>query len=380
MARKTPKSNNPSPAEESPQVATEYAEDIDDAFEPEGDWEAEVSLPTEELEPTEEEAETEDVDDHSAVSSDATDMGEGEAESSEFGEEEAPAAVAKDVEIEPVTGYDESASLVDADRERVMETVDDERLLDAWYADFGDPDSAMLMLQQPALRKSMLEVVIGADDRVRIKKTTAYPWRCICSLRITARDGSRWIGTGWLVGPRTVITAGHVVYMHSRGGWASRIEVIPGRNGSTRPFGECTARSLRSVTGWTRKKKRSHDYGAIILPAGCAFGRRLGYFGYANLSFTSLLGRKVNLSGYPGDKPTGTQWWHCRRIKAVTSRTLVYNIDTAGGQSGSPVWRLKRGKRHVIGIHTNGSSSGNSATRIVKPVYNNIKRWKAEGM
>lgn len=363
-----------------PEFPTEYAEDVDDAFEPEDDWGTEITEQAEAATVISGEVTAEDLEDHAAVSSDGAPAGEGEVESPEFGEEEVPAALAAETDLEPVDGYDETLSLADVDREFAMAAVDEERLLDAWYAEFGDSDAMGLVLQQPELRRSLLEVVIGTDDRVQIKNTTAYPWRTICSLRITARDGSNWIGTGWLVGPRTLITAGHVVYMHRRGGWASRIEVIPGRNGSNKPFGSATAFSFRSVKGWTNKKKRSHDYGAIILPSSAPYGRQLGYFGYANLSFFSLLGRRVNLSGYPADKTSGTQWWHARRIKVVTGRTLVYNIDSAGGQSGSPVWRLKNGKRHVVGIHTNGSSSGNSATRIVKPVFNNIKKWKTEGM
>ena len=35
--------------------------------------------------------------------------------------------------------------------------------------------------------------------------------------------------------------------------------------------------------------------------------------------------------------------------------------------------------RYCVGIHTNGDSGGNSATRIVKEVFDNIKGWKAEG-
>jgi V8-like Glu-specific endopeptidase len=233
--------------------------------------------------------------------------------------------------------------------------------------------------QQPGLSQTTAEVVIGKDDRLRIHKTTAYPWRTICSLLITAKDGSGWRGTGWLVGPGTVMTAGHCVYMHGHGGWVRRIEVVPGRNGSKRPYGSCAATSFCSVKGWTNKKKRSHDYGAIILPSNCRYGNQLGWFGYANLGASSLSGLTVNLSGYPGDKPAGTQWWHARRIKWVTARTIVYNIDTAGGQSGSPVWRLKNGQRHAVGIHTNGSTSGNSATRITKPVFDNIKAWKQKG-
>lgn len=235
-------------------------------------------------------------------------------------------------------------------------------LMDAAVAEFGT---------SPAT-----EVVIGRDDRIRINGTRNYPWRCICSLLITAQDGSRWIGTGFLVGPRTVITAGHVVYMHSRGGWAKSIEVIPGRNAASRPFGSCTTSRFHSVKGWTQSRNRNYDYGAIILPANCKFGNRLGYFGFGNYSDTSLRNLTVNLSGYPGDKPAGTQWWHARRIVNLNSRVLTYNIDTFGGQSGSPVWFYRNGKRYVVGIHTNGSRVGNSATRLSKPVYDNLVRWK----
>jgi V8-like Glu-specific endopeptidase len=84
----------------------------------------------------------------------------------------------------------------------------------------------------------------------------------------------------------------------------------------------------------------------------------------------------VNSSGYPGDKPTGTQWWNANRILSVSSRRIYYQIDTAGGQSGSPVWRYRNGKRHIIGIHTTGGAPFNGATRIIKPVFDNLVKWK----
>ncbi|MCO5189047.1 MAG: serine protease [Anaerolineae bacterium] len=240
-------------------------------------------------------------------------------------------------------------------------------------------DAWIATLEGDALAEAMQEVVIGPDDRIRITGTTSYPWRAICSLRITAGDDSQWIGTGWLVGPRTVITAGHCVFIHNNGGWAKRIEVIPGRNGAQQPYASCVATSFRSVVGWTQNRKRSHDYGAIILPSNCRYGDQVGYFGYANYSDSTLEDMLVNLSGYPGDKPVGTQWFHYRRITEVDDRVLTYDIDTAGGQSGAPVWRYINGQRYAVGIHTNGHSSGNSATRIAKPVFDNIKAWKAQG-
>lgn len=257
---------------------------------------------------------------------------------------------------------------------------EDELLLDAWHAEFSDAGQrAALLVAQAALRDNVLEVVIGTDERVRITNLNGFPWRAICSLKITARDGSPWIGTGWLIGRRTLITAGHCVYIHSRGGWASKIEVIPGRNGSEQPFGSCVSSSFRSVAGWTERQQRANDYAAIILPENCPFGDRLGFFGVANLDDAALNQMRVNLSGYPGDKPSGTQWFHSLQIKAVNSTSFSYDIDTAGGQSGAPVWRLQNGVRHAVGIHTNGSLTGNSATRINKTVFDNLMLWKGEG-
>lgn len=277
----------------------------------------------------------------------------------------------KEDTLEQVEGYD--YSVVETE-ESTFQTTENEPL-NAYYASYGDDELVSLMKTESG-QKMMREVVIGKDDRKKITGTSNYPWRAICSLRIKAKDGTSWIGTGFFIGPRTVITAGHVVYMHKHGGWAKSIEVIPGRNASSRPYGSCVTSKFHSVKGWTSNKKRINDYGAIILPENKKMGNTVGYFGYANYSLVNLLGLKVNLSGYPGDKPSGTQWWHCRKIKLVTPRTLVYNIDSAGGQSGSPVWKYKNGKRYVVGIHTNGSSLGNSATRITSAVYKNLKNWK----
>jgi V8-like Glu-specific endopeptidase len=68
----------------------------------------------------------------------------------------------------------------------------------------------------------VLEVIIGNDDRVRIERTTDVPWRRYCALRITFPKGV-FRGTGFLIGPRAVATAGHCVYMHDQGGWARSV-------------------------------------------------------------------------------------------------------------------------------------------------------------
>lgn len=221
------------------------------------------------------------------------------------------------------------------------------------------------------------ESVCGRDDRVRRSPANSIPWRMICQLIITRADNRQSRCTGWFIGPRTLMTAGHCVYSHSAGGWAKRIEVIPGMDASSRPFGSAVGTSFRSVTGWTRKKKPEYDYGAIILPNN-TLGNRVGWFGFANLKTSSLRNLLVNNSGYPGDKPFGTQWYNAGRITRVTSKRLYYMFDTAGGQSGSPVWRYKDGKRHAVGIHAYGGCP-NKSVRINKEVFGNMKKWKDLG-
>lgn len=157
--------------------------------------------------------------------------------------------------------------------------------------------------------EEVAEVIIGADNRVRVANTTVYPWRAICALQITAADNRRFIGTGWLISPRTVITAGHCVYMHDAGGWARSIKVIPGCNDGSEPFGSYTGTVLRSVTGWTSSKNREHDYGAIILPSSSRPGGQTGTFSLAVRNDGFLMNSALNLSGYPGDKGGRQQWF-----------------------------------------------------------------------
>lgn len=222
------------------------------------------------------------------------------------------------------------------------------------------------------------EVIIGNDDRVRVTNTTSFPWRAICALMITAANGNRFIGTGFLVGPRTVITAGHCVFMHDQGGWARSIEVIPGLNDAARPFNSAVSGTLRSVTGWTQSRNREFDYGAIILPANARLGDRTGWFGMAVRDDAFLRAASLNTAGYPGDKGGNQQWFMAQRAKSVSARVITYEIDTMGGQSGSPVWVLQNDQRYAVGVHTNGASSGNSATRITGDVFNRMMGWKAE--
>ena len=224
-----------------------------------------------------------------------------------------------------------------------------------------------------------LEAVIGTDERVRIQDTTKLPWRVNASLLITAADNSQWIGTGWFISPRTLVTAGHGVCIKrsdvaGRDGWVKKIQVMPGRNGSQVPFGGLTATEFWTVRGWAENGLETFDYGAIILPS--AFPQNIGYFGFGVFQDATLLGATANVAGYPGDKPSGTLWYDERAVGSVKPDKVFYAADTAGGQSGACVYIVRDGQRVGIAVHAYGGATANSGTRISSQVFANLTAWK----
>jgi glutamyl endopeptidase len=239
-------------------------------------------------------------------------------------------------------------------------------------------------LDGPVLEEGAIaESVIAPDGRTRVTATTTFPNRAIAYLVVHFSGGSTGSCTGWFIGPRTVVTAGHCVYDTATNKWATSITVYPGRNGTTAPYGSTTSHKLFSVTGWTSSHSSNYDYGAIQTNA--ALGNTVGWFGYRWQSSNSFPGSHT-VRGYPGDKPSGQLWTMNGGVTHVNTYRLWYNIDTYGGQSGSPFYSFWTGSGcktncyYGVGIHTYGTSVspyfGNSATRIREAVFNNYVNWK----
>jgi V8-like Glu-specific endopeptidase len=229
-----------------------------------------------------------------------------------------------------------------------------------------------------------LETVFNADERTRIVSTEFAPWKLICALEIDAPWGI-FVGTGWFVGPRTLITAGHCVFDRKQmGGWAREIIITPGRDRDRKPFGSFKATRFSSVEPWIEKQDADFDIAAIHLDT--AQFESSDFFRVGALPDADLQDYMVNVSGFPASPGDGKElYWAKNRIRAVTPRRIFYDVDTSGGQSGGPayIYPDEEARPIVVGIHAYGeggtpASFGlrvNSAPRIIPEVVDRIEEW-----
>jgi glutamyl endopeptidase len=234
------------------------------------------------------------------------------------------------------------------------------------------------------------ETPISPDRRVQVTTTTTYPARATVWITFNKSASSTgWSCTGFMIAPNVVATAGHCTNFGTDGGTGffqkSSYRIYPGRNASSSPYlcpgsTVATASQLWTNATWNSSGAETNDYGAITL--SCNIGSTTGYFGWTTGG--QAIGNEVDTQGYPGDKPSGTQWDadNCSTstvvssfvqctVAATSSTQLFYKNDTAGGQSGSPLFTVtSSGCTCAIGIHAYGlhgsspHSTNNHGTRV----------------
>jgi len=215
--------------------------------------------------------------------------------------------------------------------------------------------------------------VIGTDDRIQESVPGTYPWEAIVYL--TTNQGQC---TGFMLSRDVVVTAGHCVY---EGGWVTSYTAVPGKVGSSNPYGSCSGgiADVWTNSTWISSGSADADYGLIKLT--CDIGNTVGWFGWWYNEGETLTGTYLYVEGYPADKPYATMWWDSDPVSSQSATRLFYSIDTAGGQSGSPIYHYNSTTAGlcsgwcVTGIHKGATGSQNHGTRFNSTVMSFINYW-----
>ena len=232
--------------------------------------------------------------------------------------------------------------------------------VDAGYAPANMQD-ALQYMQQFQDRKQAWKA--GVPD------TTFFPHSAICRFRIFQPDGE-YIGTGFYIGNNRILTCAHNVAD------ATDLTIIPGKNDKAEPFGAFPAR----VSDWFIHPKfdkatadsspTGHDFDLAVIkttippPNGQAFTileellqcqeSPIIVCGYGSHPSDGVSPDKQHLDG---DEI---------RLLSDSGETVLYNLQTEGGNSGSPVYYVTAREdeqrqqsvleTRVVGVHVSSDS------------------------
>ncbi|KAJ6515457.1 hypothetical protein C8R45DRAFT_209671 [Mycena sanguinolenta] len=228
------------------------------------------------------------------------------------------------------------------------------------------------------------ESVLGQDFRELVAASDfqdGAKYRSIVKIQSRFRNYEGedvWMmGTGWLIRPDLLVTAGHVVYDHAYGcGATTQIKCYIGYNGAQSvPKRGSTEENIPAVQArygskivttepWVKETDaRPRDVAFIRVHK--PFVGKLNLFKFTDTISPARL--RVGIVGYPGDKDLdgekGAQMYELFDNTAIDLQQhrrhmITYHISTFGGQSGAPVLSKTDAGLIAIGTHCYGAGHG----------------------
>lgn len=234
------------------------------------------------------------------------------------------------------------------------------------------------------------EGVISNDDRNRIQNTNLFPYSAVVELQITTQTNKRYTCSGSIINEsgknHHVLTAGHCAYLHDEGGWAKSITVVPAADENVKPFYEAESTNVHTYTEWIQNEEPKFDFALLTLDR--SVGNYTGAFGYGYKGEENSIysDGSTHVAGYPGDKPPSTMWHDgdtglgTIEEYGISDRLHKYEMDTAGGMSGGPVWVHNydgNDEYFQLTVHAydNSGNGFNYGTRINPNKFNDLTNW-----
>lgn len=230
-------------------------------------------------------------------------------------------------------------------------------------------DKNILTAEALQMEQPTPNIIIGEDERAVVPDILLplMPYSAIGRIRVQYYDGTWGIGTGFLFGPNDVATAAHVLY-NDNGSIARDVTFwLPGTGG---PVANFTGTQLAIPREYMDSFDDNYDWGMFHINSN--IGNSVGYLGWTtNISVNTT----VQVIGYPS-----TQMMMAgKQVKSVTETEIRYDVDSAGGQSGSPV--LNRAlNNQIVAIHTGGYESMqlNRGSRVTSRMASVLSSYRNE--
>ena len=189
-------------------------------------------------------------------------------------------------------------------------------------------------------------VSTSVRDTEQVQDLDAFPYSAALKMVMTF-GGGNFMGSAFIIGRRSVITAGHCVYDPNAQEWASNIQYMPGFDNGTAPHGVFTPIATTCLSEYFNTGNLVFDVAASVVDRD--FPDELGSTGY---TIDHVLQRgKLRSVGYPG-QPRSPFTFNGRLMHTslgdyhneddagfgtTTPRNWGHYNDMTGGCSGGPI-------------------------------------------
>ena len=211
--------------------------------------------------------------------------------------------------------------------------------------------------------------VIGADNRITVDNTAVFPYCAIALMNVHMSCGHYLQGTGFMVGPNLLMTAGHCLCCTDHNGTADSIEFYFGYQSDYNYYykydGETSYWFGTYFNDGYTYDNMLWDYGYVKFPEN--IGYHTGAFGLTIAPDKDLDGGLFQVAGYRD----GMLKTDIGTTNVTNQYLFHHNADTLPGNSGCPVFDANY---YVVGINVASSKNDdyNTARRVTLDLFKKI--------
>lgn len=208
----------------------------------------------------------------------------------------------------------------------------------------------------------------------------SYPWNTVYKLLM--RFGTNYyVCSAASASSFHLISAGHCIYNHDEGGWASEVwawpaqtDVVDPRYVEDYPYGVAKMTLMTTYNAWINSRDLNWDFAFITLDR--RMGDHTGWMGRETSCASAL-----NFDGYPVESPYISYansfyqfpGYDAGNVAYCNSNRIGLYAFIYGGHSGGPEWRYDGTSRWIEAVNSTSNRVGNAeGTRYTSTIHNDL--------